>query len=114
MDNLIEHIARYADMDTRRAMGILPRKLPPSNLNLNLNFVPQGCARKINLGGAISLTVHPSGGICWVFGALRLETITEWFFTRDGRMRFWSMYECETSLHPDFNEDRTLKSWQAV
>jgi hypothetical protein len=32
MQNVIERIAHYADIDTRRAMGFKPRKLPPSNL----------------------------------------------------------------------------------
>lgn len=36
MDNVIERIARHADIDTTRAMGLLPGKLPPSNLKLIL------------------------------------------------------------------------------
>ena len=32
MNNVIERVARFADIDTRRAMGFQPRKLPPSNL----------------------------------------------------------------------------------
>ena len=31
MQNLVERIARFADIDTRRAMGFLPRRLPPSD-----------------------------------------------------------------------------------
>ncbi len=30
----LEHIAHFADIDTRRAMGFLPRRLPPSNFNI--------------------------------------------------------------------------------
>jgi hypothetical protein len=33
MDNVIEHIAHFADIDTRRAMGFKPRKL---NVNFEL------------------------------------------------------------------------------
>jgi hypothetical protein len=33
-NDLIEHIARFADIDTRRAMGFLPKKLPPSDFNI--------------------------------------------------------------------------------
>ena len=33
--DLIEHIARFADIDSRRAMGFLPRRLPRSD------FVPR-------------------------------------------------------------------------
>jgi hypothetical protein len=114
MDQLIERVAHYADLDTRRAMGLLPRKLPPSDLKLKMDFVPHGVARKIYLGGLISLTVHPSGGISWVFGGPRLTTVTEYFFTREGRLRVWTLCRCEDSLHPDFNEDGTLKGWQTV
>ena len=32
MQNVIERIAHFADIDTRRALGFQPRKLPPSNL----------------------------------------------------------------------------------
>ena len=114
MDNVIERIAHFADIDTRRAMGLKPRKLPPSDLNLKLDFVPHGIARKIHLGVALSLTVHPRGGISWVFGGPRLTTVTEYFFERDGRLRVWTLCRCEISRHPDFNEDGTLKSWQTV
>jgi hypothetical protein len=87
MDNLLHHVAKYADIDTRRAMGFAPRKLPTSNLNLKLNFVPHGCAKKIHLGDAISLTVHPRGGISWGFRGPRFTSITEYYFERDGRLR---------------------------
>ena len=109
MDNVIEKISNFADIDTRRAMGFPPRKLPPSDLNIKFNFVAHGCARKIYLGGVISLTVHPSGGISWVFGGPRLTTVTEWFFTREGRLRVWTLCKYEDSLHPDFNEDGSFK-----
>ena len=35
MENVIERTARYADIDTRRALGVLPRRLPKSD------FVPR-------------------------------------------------------------------------
>ena len=109
MDNIIERIAHHADIDTRRALGFPPRKLPPSDLNIKFNFVGHGFSRKIYLGGVISLTVHPSGCISWVFGGPRLTTLTEWSFTREGRMRFWTLCKYEDSLHPDFNEDGSFK-----
>jgi hypothetical protein len=107
--NLVERIARHADIDTRRALGFGPHRLPPSDLNIKLNFVPHGCGRKIHLGDALSLTVHPRGGISWVFGGPRLTTVTEYFFESDGRLRVWTLCRCETSLHPDFNEDGSFK-----
>jgi hypothetical protein len=30
--NLVERVARFADMDTRRALGVPPRRLPKSDL----------------------------------------------------------------------------------
>lgn len=35
MDNFIEKVALYADIDTRRALGFAPRKLTIPKLNLN-------------------------------------------------------------------------------
>jgi len=35
MDQLIERVAHYADLDTRRAMGLLPGKFPPSDIRIN-------------------------------------------------------------------------------
>jgi hypothetical protein len=107
--DLLERIAHFADIDSRRALGFLPRRLPPNDLNLKLDFVPHGCARKIHLGDALSLTVHPRGGISWVFGGPRLTTLTEYFFERDGRLSVWTLSKYETFLHPDFNEDGSFK-----
>ena len=107
--DLIEHIAHFADIDSRRALGFLPRRLVLPDLDLKLDFVPHGCARKIRLGGAISLTVHPRGGTSWVFGGPRLATITEYSLHTDGRLRVWTLCRCETLLHPDFNEDGSFK-----
>jgi hypothetical protein len=33
--DLIEQIALFADFDTRRALGVPPRKLPPSDIHIN-------------------------------------------------------------------------------
>lgn len=116
MENIIERIVRYTDIDTRRAMGLPPGKLPPSNLNLKLDFVPHGVAKKIHhLGGAaISLTLHPSGSTSWNFGGPRWATITEYFFQSDGTCRVWTLCRSEVSRHPDFNEDGTIKKWQTL
>lgn len=111
MENVIERIARHADIDTRRAMGLKPRKLVVPELNLKTNFVPHGVAKKIwHLGGAaISMTVHPRGSISWVFGGPRWATITEYFFQTDGTCRVWTLCRSEVYRHPDFNEDGTFK-----
>lgn len=114
MDYIIERIVRHTDIDTRRAMGLNPGKLVMSDLNLNTNFVRHGCARKIHLGGGISMTIHPTGNISWVFRGSRLATDTEYFFQKNGVLSIWTMCKTEASRHPDFNEDGTLKNWQSV
>ena len=108
MNYICDRIAKYADIDTRRAMGFPPRKLPPSDLNLKMVFVPIGFCKKIEVNGA-SLTVVPDGSIIWVFGGPHVAKITEWFFTRDGRFRVWTLCKFEDFLHPDFNEDGSFK-----
>lgn len=114
MQYLIERIACFADIDTRRAMGFLPGKLPPSNLNLKFDFVPHGIARKIHLSDAISLTLHSRGGVSWNFRGPRWSTVTDYFFNTDGALRVWTLCWFKDSRHPDFNEDGTLKSWQTL
>lgn len=40
MENFIERVARFADIDTRRAMGITPQKLVAlPDLRINFDFV---------------------------------------------------------------------------
>ena len=109
MNSIIEHIARHADIDTRRAMGLKPRKLVAPELNLKTNFVPHGVAKKIHLGDAVSLTLHPSGSTSWNFRGPRLATVTEYFFQTDGTCRVWTLCMSEVSRHPDFNEDGSFK-----
>jgi hypothetical protein len=109
MENIIERIVRYTDIDTRRAMGLKPQKLVAPELNLKTNFVLHGLSRKIRLGDKISLTMHRNGGTSWVFGGPRLATVTEYFFHSDGTCRVWTLCMSEVSRHPDFNEDGSFK-----
>jgi hypothetical protein len=112
--DLIERIAHFADIDSRRAMGFLPRRLVLPDLNLKLDFLPHGIGRKIQLGDAVSLTLHPRGSTSWVFGGPRLTTVIEYFFNSDRALRIWTLCRCETSLHPDFNEDGSFKRSRPV
>jgi hypothetical protein len=107
--DLIERIAHFADIESRRALGFLPRRLVFPDLNLKLDFLPHGIGRKIHLGDAVSLTLHPRGSTSWVFGGPRLTTVIEYFFNSGGALRVWTLCRCETSLHPDFNEDGSFK-----
>jgi len=114
MENVIERIVRYADIDTRRAMGLKPQKLVIPDLNLRTNFVPHGVAKKIHLGDAVSLTLHRSGSTSWNFRGPRWATVTEYSFQKDGTIRVWTLCKSEVSRHPDFNDDGTLKKWQTL
>ena len=107
--DLIELIAHFADIDSRRALGFTPRRLVLPDLNLKLDFLPHGIGRKIHLGDAVSLTLHPRGSTSWVFGGPRLTTVTEYFFNSDRAFRVWTLCRCEVSRHPDFNEDGSFK-----
>jgi hypothetical protein len=112
--DIIECIAHFADIDSRRALGFLPRRLVLPDLNLKLDFLPHGIGRKIQLGDAVSLTLHPRGSTSWVFGGPRLTTVIEYFFNSDRALRIWTLCRCETSLHPDFNEDGSFKRSRPV
>jgi hypothetical protein len=107
--DIIECIAHFADIDSRRALGFTPRRLVLPVLNLKLDFLPHGIGRKIQLGDAVSLTLHPRGSTSWVFGGPRLTTVVEYFFNSDRALRVWTLYTCEVSRHPDFNEDGSFK-----
>ena len=79
MENLIERIARHADIDTRRAMGLKPRKLFISEFTLGnpipirVGFRP---ATKIILNQNASIVATVNGTVEWKFGNM---------YYRDGR-----------------------------
>ena len=114
MDNITERIARHADIDTRRAMGILPRKLVLPELNLAINsedyteFNRDRC-RYVRLNNA-QVYISPDE-ISWLFGADDFMTSRSYSFRRnDGRVCFHAML----MRHPDLNEDGTLRTWQSL
>lgn len=68
----IERVARFADIDTRRAMGFPPRKLPPSDLVLpkaiphfNLVTFPYS---QIVLNERATIIASEQGTVEWSFG----------------------------------------------
>lgn len=116
MQNIIEHIARHADIDTRRAMGFKPRKVVIPELNLPCNSATyvefnQGVSRFIKLRNA-----HLYVGqldISWVFGTNDFKTSRSYSFRRaDGLVSFYALLVMKHSRHPDFNEDGTLREWR--
>jgi hypothetical protein len=117
MQNLIERIAHFADIDTRRAMGFPPRKIIPPDLNLPCNsetYVEfnQGVSRFIKLRNAQLYVCRNE--IAWVFGTNDFMTSRSYSFRRaDGFVSFYALLKTELSRHPDLNEDGTLRAWRA-
>jgi hypothetical protein len=116
MENIIERIAGFADIDTRRAMGFPPRTLPPSNIVLPERFLTFGSVKFIFDRG-IRLTVfHYENGhaFCWSFGCGGPTWEQRGYvFRGNGRIEIYGLGQ-QNSLHPDFNEDGTLKSWKSL
>jgi len=87
MDNLIEHIARYADIDTRRAMGLLPSRLPPSDLTIRLGtayspFYTTPFTR-VNINENCNVIATECGEVSWRFGPESCYRV--WKYYRDGK-----------------------------
>ena len=121
MDNVIEHIARHADIDTRRAMGFGPRKLVAPDLKLKytseyveFNEFNECIARWIRLNNACVYV--NSDVISWmVIGAGDLGSNRTYSFRRDdGRVTLYESLVMKYSRHPDFNEDGSLKNWRSL
>lgn len=104
----IEHIARHADIDTRRAMGFPPRKLVLPDLNLDLSSrdyidYEDDVSRFVKVRGA-RLYIS-SNVMTWCFGdPLTCRTYS---FRRDGRISYYALLVMKHSQHPDLNEDGT-------
>jgi hypothetical protein len=107
--DIIEHIAHFADIDSRRALGFLPRRLVLPELDLPCNSATyieynQGVSRFIKLRNA-----HLYVGqleIAWVFGTNDFMTSRSYSFRRaDGLVSLYALLIMKHSRHPDFNED---------
>ena len=112
MDHLIERVAHFADLDTRRAMGFGPRKLVVPDLDLpcaskEYTEFNQGRCRYIKLSNA-HVYVGPVE-ISWLFLTDDFKTSRSSFSRDDGRVSFYAMLKMEHSRHPDFNEDGSFK-----
>ena len=111
--DLIERIAHFADIDSRRALGFLPRRLILPDLELPCNSETyfefnQGISRFIKLRNAHMYVCHNE--IAWVVGTDDFMTSRSYTFRRDdGRLSFYALLKTEHSIHPDFNEDGSLK-----
>lgn len=83
MDNIIQHIADHADIDTRRALGVF-RRLPKSDLN-----------------------PHPVGSSSWKYWPRERKAI---YFDASPKNY---MFEVHNEINPVYNEDDgTFNGWQ--
>jgi hypothetical protein len=122
MDNIIERIAHYADIDTRRAMGFKPRRLDledeldlPFKIETYTEFHREGRARFINGLTNAKLYLCPDiDEVSWFFGTDDFMTSRSYSFRNDGRVSIYALSKSEHSWHPDFNEDGSLKSWRSL
>ena len=113
MQNIIERVAYFADIDSRRALGFPPRKIVLPDLDLPCNSATyvefnEGVSRFIKLRNA-----HLYIGqleIAWAFGTNDFMTTRTYSFRRaDGLVSFYALLKMEHSRHPDFNEDGSFK-----
>ena len=77
-NDILERIAHFADIDSRRGMGFLPRKLPPSDLNIRLGKTRWYRGRpftEVNLDSFYytRLVSTEDGRIGWCFDMRRYE-----------------------------------------
>ena len=107
--DLIERIAHFADIDSRRALGFLPRRLVLPDLNLpfqreEYTEFNQGRTRRFQLRNAELYVGRLE--IAWVFGTNDFMTSRTYSFRRDdGLVSFYALLKMEHSRHPDFKED---------
>ena len=114
MQNVIERIAHFADIDTRRAMGFPPRKLPACHFDFPKRFF--GYANvKIIFDRGIRLTVfhyeNEGHAVCWSFGCNSpIVQVGQrgYVFRKNGKIEIYGLGR-QDSLHPDFNEDGSFK-----
>jgi len=113
MQNVIERIAHHADIDTRRAMGFLPRKvvIPELNIPFKIKIKERRWYLVIFLKKASIYWFKHNETVEWVFDNFRCYSLSE-----DGIVTYRAhrgRTGVRKSLHPDFNKDGTVKSWRA-
>jgi hypothetical protein len=112
--DVLEHIAHFADIDSRRGMGFLPRRLVLPDLNLPMALEEytefnQGRTRRFKVRNAELYVGRLE--IAWVFGTNDFMTSRSYSFRRaDGLVSSYALLKMEHSRHPDFNEDGTRRT----
>ena len=114
MDNVIERIAHFADIDTRRAMGFGPRKLPPCHFDFPEIEDLAGYIR-VKFNQDVRLTRHYHSefqfdSYAWVFGrSMHPSEHRVYAMNRIGSIGVSTGYDCQESWHPDMNRDGSFK-----
>jgi hypothetical protein len=85
--DILERIAHFADIDTRRAMGFLPRRLPPSDLTIRSGtvyapFYTEPFTR-VNINENCNIIASENGEVSWRFGPENCYNV--WKYYRDGK-----------------------------
>jgi hypothetical protein len=116
--DLIELIAHFADIDSRRALGFLPRRLVVPSFNIKIpKEYRSGHVFVVKFDSGIEL-------ICWPYEHLFYGTkwiinknTTSSSFTKNEFIEIsrnhWKV-DSETYTHPDFNEDGSFKRSRPV
>jgi hypothetical protein len=117
MLNLVERVARFADIDTRRALGFSPRRLIAPDLDLPFaseQYVEfnEGVSRFIKLRNAQMYVCQNE--ISWVFGTADFMTSRSYSYRRDGRVSLYALLVMKHSFHPDFNDDGSFKRARSI
>ena len=111
--DLIELIAHFADIDSRRALGFTPRRLVIPCLNIRIpKEYRSGYVFIVKFDSGIELICWPYEhlfyGIKWVINGNTTST----YLTKNGVIEIsrnhWKI-DSETCTHPDFNEDGSFK-----
>jgi hypothetical protein len=118
MKNILERIAHYADIDARRAMGFLPRKLHPSNIVLPERILTFGSVKFIFDRGIRFTMFYYQGAneaVCWSFGCGG-DTREQrgYVFRSGGKIEIYNRSGQQDSWHPDLNEDGSFKRAQMI
>jgi hypothetical protein len=116
--DLIERIAHFADIDSRRALGFSPRKLVLPDLNIQFLQKSGPCSMVLRLENANMVLTYPCHRFDYNRGVITCPRI-QWAFRFGGSFRYYDMYRdgfvetridgFESSRHPDFNEDGSFK-----
>jgi hypothetical protein len=115
-ENILSVIARYADIDTRRAMGFPPRKLVIPSLNIRIpEEQKSGHLFRIEFDSGIKLILWPYKDLSYETKWIINGNTTSSLFIKNGYTEIsrnkWKP-NSERYTHPDFNKDGSFKRFR--